>query len=251
MASLKREIMKKPILLSIFLWITIYVFAGYPPPRYGIASYYGKKENHRRTACGEKLCNDSFTAAYKIYPFGTYLKVTNMKNDRIAIVRINDRRPHRKRRIIDLSYAAAKKIKLMNCGIVQVKVELATVEEIKNKDKLNTDSLATDSAACVEPLKTLKDVHSTEKIFMIQAGIFRLKNSAFNLEKYLNHKSVPGVSVLKLNFKGHECYKVTIEPLDTNEKEIALKYLRARHIKGMVSRKRLNTHKHKRRSGNE
>jgi len=243
--------MKNSILLSVFLLVVFCAFADYQLPRVGIASYYGKKANHKRTACGERLCNDSFTAAYKTYPFGTYLKVTNMKNDRITIVRINDRGPHRKRRIIDLSYAAARKIRLMNCGIAQVKVELATTEEIKNKDKLNTDTLSTDSAVCARPVKMLRDNETSGKTFMIQAGIFRLKNSAYNLEKYLNHKNVPGVSVLKLNFKGRECYKVTIGPLDNNEKEIALKSLRAKHIKGLVSRTKLKLHKHKRRSGNE
>ncbi len=243
--------MKNPILISAFLLFVFYSYADNQLPRTGIASYYGRKANHRRTACGERLCNDSFTAAFRTYPFGTYLKVTNLKNDRIAIVRINDRGPHRKRRIIDLSYAAARKIRLMNCGIAQVKVELATPEEIKNKDGLNTDSLTKDSAACAKPIKILDGTKATNKEFMIQAGIFRLKNSAYNLEKYLNHNKVPGVSILKLNFKGHECYKVTLGPLDVSEKDKALGLLRGKRIKGLVSKIKTNTHKHKRRSGNE
>jgi rare lipoprotein A len=245
----QKGIMKKFILIFAAFMVVVRSFAGNPLPRNGIASYYGKRSNHHRTASGERLSNDSFTAAYRTYPFGTYLKVTNLKNDRMTIVRINDRGPHRRRRIIDLSYAAARKIRLMNCGLAEVRVELASDEEIKNKDQLNTDSLAADITACIKPVKTVNEIARSEKKYVIQAGIFRLKNSAYNLEKYLNHKNIPGVIVLKQNFKGQLAYKVTIGPLDTNEKETTLKLLRAKHIKGLVSsiKTKTKTKKHKRR----
>jgi len=252
LAFLKREIMKKPILISVFLLVVLCAFAGNQHPRYGIASYYGEKANRHRTACGEKYCQDSFTAAYKIHPFGTYLKVTNVKNHKMAIVRINDRGPHRKKRLIDLSYAAARKIDIVHSGLAKVKVELASEDEIKNRDKLNAHSSVTDSSDIETTPKSQEENQVPDKIFMIQAGIFSRENNASNLKTYLNRKNVPDVIMTKLNFKGKECYKITIGPLDTNEKETALRSLKARHIRGLVSRiktksKANKKHHHKKR----
>lgn len=174
-------------------------------PRYGVASYYGRKANHHRTACGERLSNDSFTAAYKILPCGTYLKVTNIKNGRLVIVRINDRGPHRKKRIIDLSYAPARKLRLMNCGLAQVKVEIASPEEIRNKDKLNADSLGIDSSICTKPVTKATEKEPGDKIYTIQAGIFSLKHNADNMKSYLNHNGIDAVLEEKIHFKGKDC----------------------------------------------
>ena len=86
----------------------------------GIASYYGGKFHGRRTASGEIFNKNALTAAHRSLPFGTKLKVTNLRNGRTVIVRINDRGPHVRGRIIDLSHAAAKKIGLK--GLVRVKL---------------------------------------------------------------------------------------------------------------------------------
>ena len=213
-------------------------------PRYGVASYYGRKANHHRTACGERLCNDSFTAAYKTWPCGTYLKVTNTKNGRMTVVRINDRGPHRRKRIIDLSYAAARKLRLMNCGLAQVKVELASEEEIKNKDKLNADSLGIDSAICAEPVTSAAENDPGDKIYTIQAGIFSLKHNADNMKSYLNHNGIDAVLEERVHFKGKDCYKVSIGLVDNKDKETTLRLLRKKHIKGLVTK--LKTHHKKR-----
>jgi rare lipoprotein A len=74
----------------------------------GIASYYANKFEGRRTANGERYRKKYFTAAHRTLPFGTLLKVTNPKNHKWVIVRVNDRGPFNKRRVIDLSYRAAK-----------------------------------------------------------------------------------------------------------------------------------------------
>jgi len=65
-----------------------------------------------------------YTAAHRTLPFGTKVRVTNLKNNRTVIVRINDRGPFVKGRIIDLSYAAARKIKMIRDGVTRVKVEI-------------------------------------------------------------------------------------------------------------------------------
>ena len=90
----------------------------------GVASYYADKFEGRKTASGELFHQDSLTAAHKTLPFGSIVKVTNLKNSRSVIVRVNDRGMQGKKRVIDLSKAAAKEIGMLGSGLVRVKVEV-------------------------------------------------------------------------------------------------------------------------------
>jgi len=89
----------------------------------GKASFYSKRATGARTANGERLHHDSLTCAHRSLPFGTILKVTNLVNNKQVLVRVNDRGPFRKGRIIDLSWGAAKAIGMLSQGIVPVTVE--------------------------------------------------------------------------------------------------------------------------------
>jgi rare lipoprotein A len=93
---------------------------------HGRASYYGDFFHGRRTASGERFDIRKFTAAHRTLPFGTRVKVTNLHNNKSVILRINDRGPHVKSRIIDLSKAAAKTIDLMRYGAARVSIEVVT-----------------------------------------------------------------------------------------------------------------------------
>lgn len=90
----------------------------------GAASYYGKRFHGRKTASGERFDMHQFTAAHKKLPFGSRVRVTNLHNNRSVVVTINDRGPYSKKRIIDLSKAAAKRIGMIKAGIVNVRVEV-------------------------------------------------------------------------------------------------------------------------------
>ena len=90
----------------------------------GIASYYAKKATGSRTANGERLHHDSLTCAHRTYPFGTRLKVTVLSTEREVVVRVNDRGPFVRGRIVDLSWGAARKLGLLAQGVAKVKVEL-------------------------------------------------------------------------------------------------------------------------------
>ncbi len=90
----------------------------------GEASYYGKKFNGRRTANGEKYNMYALTAAHVSYPFNTIIRVTNLENNKIVIVRINDRYPTSGKRIIDLSYEAAKTIGMIKSGTAEVRLDV-------------------------------------------------------------------------------------------------------------------------------
>ncbi len=90
----------------------------------GGASWYGGKFQGRMTANGEIFDTNMFTAAHKTLPFNTIVEVTNLSNNKTVFVRINDRGPFVKGRIIDLSRAAAKKIGLVGKGVVQVRLRV-------------------------------------------------------------------------------------------------------------------------------
>ncbi len=94
------------------------------PYQIGKASWYGKAFNGRTTASGEPYNMFEFTAAHRELPLGTWVKVTNMRNGRWVIVRINDRGPVPENRVIDLSYGAAQMLDASENGLVKVKIEI-------------------------------------------------------------------------------------------------------------------------------
>lgn len=97
----------------------------------GTASYYGNKFQGRRTSSGELFHIDSLTAAHKILPFGTWVRVTNRKNGLSVLVRINDRLPSYSKRDIDISWAAAGQIDMIRDGLAKVRIEAADLDELE------------------------------------------------------------------------------------------------------------------------
>jgi rare lipoprotein A len=89
----------------------------------GSASYYGAKHQGKRTASGERFNQHSLTAAHRQLPFGTRVKVTNMGNDKTVVVRINDRGPHTRGRLIDVSREAAEQLGMLRNGTARVRVQ--------------------------------------------------------------------------------------------------------------------------------
>lgn len=93
----------------------------------GVASYYHNKFNGRKTASGEVFSNNKLTAAHRTYPFGTYLKVTNVANGKSVVVKVNDRGPFTKGKELDLSRKAFMDITdNPNKGNLQVNIEVVT-----------------------------------------------------------------------------------------------------------------------------
>ncbi len=89
----------------------------------GKASWYGKQFHGRKTTSGERFDMNALTAAHPTLPIPSYAKVTNLSNGKEVVVRINDRGPFSSARVMDLSYAAAKKLDFVNKGVAKVKVE--------------------------------------------------------------------------------------------------------------------------------
>jgi len=156
----------------------------------GIASWYGPNFHGKKTSNGEKYNMHDMTAAHKTFPMNTVVKVENVKNGRVAVVRINDRGPFVGNRIIDLSNAAAKQIDMVAEGTAPVRL---TVLGFKGK------------------IETVTDPHDMVELdnFYVQIGAFRKKSGAEQTAKkhalYKNrYKSV----VKSGEFNGENIYRV-------------------------------------------
>ena len=95
----------------------------------GNASFYAHRFHGRSTASGERYDETKLTAAHRTLPFGTRVRVTNLENGRSVMLRVNDRGPHRKSRVIDVSYVAAKRLGFVRDGVARVRVEVAYLPE--------------------------------------------------------------------------------------------------------------------------
>jgi len=113
-------IIKRYILIIFALTLSLTVLGQI---QIGKASFYSKRATGRMTASGDRLHHDSLTCAHRSYPFGTLLQVTNPSNGRMIVVRVNDRGPFVRGRIIDLSWAAAKVLGILSTGVANVIVE--------------------------------------------------------------------------------------------------------------------------------
>jgi len=91
---------------------------------YGTASYYADKFNGRPTATGELYSSEKMTAACNVLPLGSWIRVTNLANNRSVIVRTNDRLHIKMKRLVDLSHVAAQKLGYVGRGLAKVRVEL-------------------------------------------------------------------------------------------------------------------------------
>lgn len=194
----------------------------------GVASWYGTKFHGRRTSSGETYDMYAMTAAHKTLPLPTYARVTNKKNGRSIIVRINDRGPFHDNRIIDLSYAAATKLGIVTTGtgLVEVRTidprrQVGNKPANKPKSELPKDVVdvaePASSVEIIEPsLPTADEIENDVGIF-IQLGAFRSKENAHKLRDTFATYQVGQVSVKQQIFEEVPIYKVWVGPMGTVE----------------------------------
>ena len=152
----------------------------------GNASFYAKKFTGRRTANGERMHHDSLTCAHRTYPFGTLLRVTNPANGKQVIVRVTDRGPYVKGRIIDLSARAAREIGILAQGIAPVIVERYSSPVIPFKPEENIDlpemEMGANEGADTKPLwmllKESPDQQAKEEALAKQESQAKQENQA-------------------------------------------------------------------------
>jgi rare lipoprotein A len=92
----------------------------------GVASWYGEEVQGNMTASGEVYDSNGLTAAHHTLPFGTTIRVTNLRNHRSMLLRVNDRGPHLGKRLLDVSWAAAKHLGFVHSGTTRVRVEVVS-----------------------------------------------------------------------------------------------------------------------------
>jgi rare lipoprotein A len=189
----------------------------YPYKEKGIASWYGKRYHGKKTSVGEIYDMYTMTGAHTTLPIPCYVRVTNTENGKSVIVRINDRGPFKKDRVIDLSFAAAYKLRLSDKGSGPVEVELidprqfsalkkmpdAITEKIKEKEVV---SVQTKSVDILEP---------SDAIF-IQAGAFKNEKNADLLLKQLTDMKLENSPPSKKQFS-EDLFHVVIGPFNSKD----------------------------------
>jgi len=160
----------------------------------GIASWYGKKFHGKPTSTGEIYDMNAMTAAHKTLPLPCLVQVVNLENQKKVLVKVNDRGPFVEGRIIDLSYAAAKKLDMTRQGTSKVRISFVKtlVEEIK------------------------------PKITFVQFGAFRIKKNAIKLSNLINNK-LPKMTIEVVETKDGLFKVVSSIPLEDKISESTLK----------------------------
>jgi rare lipoprotein A len=166
----------------------------------GIASWYGPKFHGRRTANGERYDMNDRTAAHPSLPFGTRLGVRNTRTGREVMVRVNDRGPFSKSRIIDLSYSAAKEIGVVGPGTASVELYLVPVGGAAPRYTVQVGAFS-------EPERAIALHHEIARVYpevvvdsdgtwsRVQIGAFDDRDHAESLRRELAVIGVPGVVV--------------------------------------------------------
>lgn len=189
----------------VFLFVFFFIASHVSSTTVGLASWYGEAFHGKTTANGEKFDMMALTAAHKELPFNTAVRVTNLLNNRSVVVRINDRGPFRKDRIIDLSKHAAEKLDFLGIGVAPVKIEViesvnekrpsvskssdfkkafntSEIEKEKKTNQLEDNfSVENKSSNLLADLSTSVD---KEADFYIQVGSYRKKIMLIGLIKY-------------------------------------------------------------------
>jgi rare lipoprotein A len=140
MTIIRDIFLKTSLTLSLVLWLSFLINAqtievGYSQT--GKASYYANQFHGKKTASGEKYDMYAMTAAHPVIPFNSIIKVTNTKNGKWVTLRVNDRGPFSKKRIVDVSKAAALMLDMVKDGTADVKLE---VMRIGNEDSINSEN---------------------------------------------------------------------------------------------------------------
>jgi rare lipoprotein A len=187
----------------------------------GIASWYGTKFDGRRTSSGETYDMMKMTAAHKTLPIPAYAKVTNLENGKQVIVKINDRGPFAKGRIIDLSYAAAHQIGMTNKGTARVEVETMTFSR-DDASKLSSTKASTIKPVSSSPRSISKAVKPPNKKRYVQVGAYSVYKTAQKLAKVLDREIQLPVKITSIQRKGKKLYRVRIGPVPTEDLAQAL-----------------------------
>lgn len=183
----------------------------------GIASWYGQKFHGHTTSNGETYDMFQMTAAHKSLPLPTFVRVTNLDNDRSVVVRVNDRGPFHEDRIIDLSYAAARVLGFQGQGTAPVRVEAVATRPDGEKDseRLRQAEEKTPESQQEQSIVTISS-DDTESLF-VQVGAFGTLASASRLKTQLTMVSGSDVRLVSGEHNGKDVHRVWVGPFEERE----------------------------------
>ncbi|MCU7834497.1 MAG: septal ring lytic transglycosylase RlpA family protein [gamma proteobacterium symbiont of Taylorina sp.] len=183
----------------------------------GIASWYGSKFHGRRTSSGEPYDMHAMTAAHKTLPLPTYVKVTNLKNNRQVILKVNDRGPFHEGRIIDLSHTAAIKLGVKGTGTGWVEVEAIDTNSVISPSKMTTRTVSKISEVSGSQSPVPVTLQNKADLYL-QIGAFINVKNAYNLRDRLSSAIVAGkVHVSERLINEQKIYRVRIGPVTSTE----------------------------------
>lgn len=165
----------------------------------GVASWYGTKFHSKLTSSGEVYDMYALTAAHKTLPLPTYIKVKNLDNGKIAVIKVNDRGPFHKDRVLDLSYGAANKLGIFPKGTARVEIEAIDTQDKAAKYYLQAGAFSSNDSAlklkeAIEKVSPKMVFISREKQkFLVRIGPFIDKNMSDKIKKTLINKGFSGV----------------------------------------------------------
>lgn len=126
--------------IKVLLALSLSLF-GVHAQEEGLASYYHKRFQGKMSSSGQIHNSDELIAAHRTHPFGTFLRVTNLSNLKSVIVCVTDRGPRQKKRVVDVSYAAAELLGFIQKGIAKVRVEVVPNSVMMNLSELITPEM--------------------------------------------------------------------------------------------------------------
>jgi len=179
--------------------------------RRGVASWYGKMFHGKKTAIGETYDMYSMSAAHTVLPLPSYVKVTNIENGRSVVVRVNDRGPFKHKREIDLSYAAAYKLRLIEKGSGMVEVEAIDPRNYIEPHKAAIKNTAPEKVTAAPNAQP-----SVTGLHYVQAGAFGSEANAIALQNRINDLDIEDISKINRMYND-ELYRLTVGPYQTRQ----------------------------------
>ena len=188
----------------------------------GVASWYGTKFHGRRTSSGEPYDMHALTAAHKTLPLPTWVEVTNLRNRRTILVRVNDRGPFVANRIIDLSYAAAQELDIVRDGTGLVEVRAITFDGAATGDIMTAAAPAAPPAESLPPddgaaLAPAAGQTGDAPVLYAQVGAFGQRENAERMHSRLLANDFPDAFIFEDTTEERRLYRVRVGPIESVE----------------------------------
>ena len=206
---------------SLILFVSVAVFA----QEYGIASYYSDEYHGRKTAYGDTYNKNELTAAHKKHPYGTYLKITRLDNKKSVTVKVTDKGPYIKGRVVDVSRKAAERLGLIQVGMAEVKVEVVKRGESKSSSSSRSSTKpapkkAPDSYEETSTSRSSRSSSSRKETLTEKGESSATPKSSSSSKRSSSSKSSStkrSSSKTATNFTSTGLYKINIEKPNTNK----------------------------------